>query len=1003
MAEPSALKHNSTSEKQGGSEELNEFYHLTLQQIENLDNLSIGAVLSVTGDLVDNTDPTNPVILIPNFEEVITQGGNINTSLLNNDGDGTSPFATEEYVSETIADLPFAQTNIFPIAGTVRCQETTPGVYEWVIVENSSGAVIHQPINVVSITTPASYEGRVNYDMVDAVGSMNFTPDEDYALYGLSAIGASINQTQATFRVGKTGMAIAVERNAGAWSVVAGDVVRPDDFAFLFNTTTGELRITASAYPFQSGNDFIDVKPRNGSTLTPVVVSQTATQVFIKFLDSSGNQVMTASDEMDFSLSRSGSFRVSNKALAHLNGNFWFVGLHQKAGVTGMSWDYPIDSLPIEGSTNLVTSGGVYSAISGLIAINEGNGIGWRFKGRDATKYGNIGLNATDLSNSTVAEGILAMGAMGESSYAEGTNTRATGKESHAQGQFTLASGAQSHAEGFSTESTGIATHAEGYLTKAIGNYSHSEGNTTRAEGMQSHAEGFNTIASGVSSHAEGTNNIASGNCAHVEGQQNTATGDWSHAEGEHTDAIGMYSHTEGANTEAHGVASHAQGQGNEAMSYAEHAGGAWGTIYTAASTTEVVGTDRLVNYGNGTDSTNKSDAFTLLKNGLLRLPSVTNTLIDGADGKAVTTKEWVSNAISSAGQDLQGVLTNGSIATGVVTSVVIASANNTDVKGSISLSSTGVSLAGEAGGISINGGTTGITITGETDMYISAGMNLYGETTEQSVTFHTIAGYQDNYSANFTNRSLVDKEYVDNTISSSSQDLQDVLDNGSEATITSPFNIDTAGFGFNITNGSNGAIWGDAGVGITIAGYSKGVTIDGGVQGISINGGSGDIAITSGDIQIAMGTVPGGITVQDFNEIKTGGIRYVEDYSASYTDRSLVDKEYVDNAVNSSNLNPHLKTDSYTFIAGDEGRVLEIESALDTIVTVPEDASVNFPVGTQLLVTRVGEGEIEIVGEGGVSLKQASGFYRISNQWDVVALYKRAEDEWVLTGNFKP
>lgn len=52
------------------------------------------SVSTVTGPTVDNTDPLNPIVGIPTFEEVISEGGDTNTSMLDNDGDGTSPYAT---------------------------------------------------------------------------------------------------------------------------------------------------------------------------------------------------------------------------------------------------------------------------------------------------------------------------------------------------------------------------------------------------------------------------------------------------------------------------------------------------------------------------------------------------------------------------------------------------------------------------------------------------------------------------------------------------------------------------------------------------------------------------------------------------------------------------------------------------------------------------------------------------------------------------------------------
>lgn len=60
-------------------------------------------VASVTGDGVDNTDPSNPVLEFPNLTQVISKGGNINISQLTNNGDGTSPFITVSTVNSSLA------------------------------------------------------------------------------------------------------------------------------------------------------------------------------------------------------------------------------------------------------------------------------------------------------------------------------------------------------------------------------------------------------------------------------------------------------------------------------------------------------------------------------------------------------------------------------------------------------------------------------------------------------------------------------------------------------------------------------------------------------------------------------------------------------------------------------------------------------------------------------------------------------------------------------------
>ena len=58
--------------------------------------------------------------------------------------------------------------------------------------------------------------------------------------------------------------------------------------------------------------------------------------------------------------------------------------------------------------------------------------------------------------------------------------------------------------------------------TTTSGSASHAEGGTTTASGYCSHSEGVGTTASGSTSHAEGCYTKASSNYQHVQGKYNT-------------------------------------------------------------------------------------------------------------------------------------------------------------------------------------------------------------------------------------------------------------------------------------------------------------------------------------------------------------------------------------------------------------------------------------------------------------------------------------------------
>lgn len=90
----------------------------------------------------------------------------------------------------------------------------------------------------------------------------------------------------------------------------------------------------------------------------------------------------------------------------------------------------------------------------------------------------------------------------------------------------------------------------------------------------------------------------------------------------------------------------------------------------------------------------------------------------------------------------------------------------------------------------------------------------------------------------------------------------------------------------------------------------------------------------------------------------------------------------------------PH--TSNYTLQLSDLGKVVAMDSASNLTVTVPDANAVLFPVGSVVNVYRAGAGEVSIVGDGGVTVRNAGD---IANQFGEVSLRKRDTDEWVLAG----
>jgi hypothetical protein len=67
--------------------------------------------------------------------------------------------------------------------------------------------------------------------------------------------------------------------------------------------------------------------------------------------------------------------------------------------------------------------------------------------------------------------------------------------------------------------------------------------------------------------------------------------------------------------------------------------------------------------------------------------------------------------------------------------------------------------------------------------------------------------------------------------------------------------------------------------------------------------------------------------------------------------------------------------------------------------VTVPTDATTNFPIGTSIDLLRTNTGGVQIVGASGVTVNATPGAY-LRARWSSATLFKRAANTWVLMGD---
>jgi len=90
----------------------------------------------------------------------------------------------------------------------------------------------------------------------------------------------------------------------------------------------------------------------------------------------------------------------------------------------------------------------------------------------------------------------------------------------------------------------------------------------------------------------------------------------------------------------------------------------------------------------------------------------------------------------------------------------------------------------------------------------------------------------------------------------------------------------------------------------------------------------------------------------------------------------------------------------TYTLSLSDRSKIVTVDNASANTVTIPTNAAIEFPVGTEIRVLQVGAGTTTIQGDTGVTLNGvSSGSGAMTGQWDEVRLYKKASDEWYAVG----
>ena len=90
----------------------------------------------------------------------------------------------------------------------------------------------------------------------------------------------------------------------------------------------------------------------------------------------------------------------------------------------------------------------------------------------------------------------------------------------------------------------------------------------------------------------------------------------------------------------------------------------------------------------------------------------------------------------------------------------------------------------------------------------------------------------------------------------------------------------------------------------------------------------------------------------------------------------------------------------NYTTVADDAGKIIRVTAAAD--ITIPAEASVNYPVGTVIGVRSATGSTVTVVEDAGVTVNIEAGLdLDLSGQYAEVSLHKVGADAWEAVGGF--
>jgi hypothetical protein len=92
--------------------------------------------------------------------------------------------------------------------------------------------------------------------------------------------------------------------------------------------------------------------------------------------------------------------------------------------------------------------------------------------------------------------------------------------------------------------------------------------------------------------------------------------------------------------------------------------------------------------------------------------------------------------------------------------------------------------------------------------------------------------------------------------------------------------------------------------------------------------------------------------------------------------------------------------TNSMILSLSNSNQIIGVDRSTPITITIPEDNTVDFDIGTNIVIYQKGSGQVSLSAYGAVQILSNSGKVKTTGQYSSVALFKLASNSWLLGGD---